>query len=479
MTDRPEPINDVLWQLARPSTETDRRRERLVAIGVAGCGMFLLAALAILTIRGDSQSLASDSNILDRNGNPIPVDQPSAALTRLAPYLAQSGLRGGTAAGAVLLVVPFVLFGLQALRTGTAARERRLAALSLAGATRAQLRRLAFLEGTRAAVAGALLAGPGYLGLWLIFGLSFPDGSKMLPTPGPAVAAGWPVLIIVLTLVGGLAARLSARPATVSALGMTRRRPRPLGLRSAIAPVVSFALILLAGLGLAFGTSSWWLAVIFPAVIVFAVSIGPWLILLTGRLAIRRGLLTTMAGRRLLADVRSPGRVVGVLLAVGIAFGVIAAMVADLLVGEMNGQNYGDGVSFYLAGFGAAGTGALVACVVASSSLVVGATEQVLDGRRGTAVLVALAASPRFVCAVVRRQLLLAAIPASVIGAVLGWLAAGRLLSADGGIQAATLSLPSALAVSALAATLGAIVAARAVRPAILEASGSDNLRAP
>ena len=111
--------------------------------------MFLLAALAVLT--------APDGVHRQYLGNGVvrTVDIPRSE--RLAPFLADPQLRPGAGLGAVLLVVPFSLLGWQALRTGTAARERRLAALSLAGATRAQLRRLAHLEGMRAAVIGGLL----------------------------------------------------------------------------------------------------------------------------------------------------------------------------------------------------------------------------------------------------------------------------------------------------------------------------------
>jgi hypothetical protein len=464
--------NGVFWQLARPATDADRNRVRLVSIAVAGCGMFLLAALAILTITGDVQGQSCADDVC-----PAVVVNPG--LAKFAPYLAQRGLRGGTALGAVLLVIPFVLFGVQALRTGTAARERRLAALSLAGATRPQLRRLAFLEGTRAAAIGAVLAGPAYLLLWLVFGVLLPDGWKMLPDPGWAVAAGWPVLVVLLALAGGLAARAAARPATISPLGLTRRAARGLGPSSVVGlilPVIVVVLVVAVPLGLRPSMYN----VIFPiallvALVALAINGGPWLIQLIGVFAIRRGLVTSMAGRRLLADVRSPGRGVGVLIAVGIAFSVIALGVASLLLPE-DGSHYDD-LGFYLVGYLAAGIGGLVACVVASGSLVVGATEQVLDGRRGTAVLVSLAASPSFVSRVVRRQLLLAAVPAAGIGALLGWSLAGYPY-ADSGLGL-LVALPCGLGCSVLAAWIGALVAARAVRPAILAASTPDNLRTP
>jgi predicted lysophospholipase L1 biosynthesis ABC-type transport system permease subunit len=121
----------------------------------------------------------------------------------------------------------------------------------------------------------------------------------------------------------------------------------------------------------------------------------------------------------------------------------------------------------------------LFAAVVATASLAVSATEQVLDGRRATAVLVALAASPRFVQRVVRRQLLLASVPAAVLGVLIGWLATSAFGSGQLPDPGSLLPLPLAVLVAALAAGGGALIAARLVRPAIQASSTPDNLRAP
>ncbi len=102
--------------------------------------------------------------------------------------------------------------------------------------------------------------------------------------------------------------------------------------------------------------------------------------------------------------------------------------------------------------------------------------EQVLDGRRATAVLVALAASPRFVNQVVQRQLLLAAVPAAVLGALVGYL---TFVAIGDGSSSMFTMLPFALLAAGLAAALGAFVAARVVRPTVRESSLPENLRAP
>jgi hypothetical protein len=466
--DTPGLRRQVLWQLARPRTVADRQRFRRMALGVAGSGALLLAALAIFTVSAKEPW----ATVCDDSGC-----WTEYRVADLAPFVAERGLRGGTALGALLLVVPFVLLALQALRTGTAARERRLAALSLAGATQRDLRRLASLEGTYAAGAGALLAGPVYLGLWLILGRLLPAGAKLLPQPGVLVSLGWPALVLILSAVGGLVARQAARPATVSPLGLTRRRPRPLSRTAAVVPIAS-AVVIWVGIGVVpWGDPPWGYFLALVAAAVLAISSGPWLILLTGRLAARRnGLLNSMAGRRLLADVRTPGRVVGVMLAVGVAFGIIAVLVAEALGAQ---DIYDRG--FFLTGAQAATIGVVVAAVVATSALAVGATEQVLDGARSTAILVALAASPSFVLKIVRRQMMLAAVPATVIGAVLGWVVYGWVTvnSEDGGWVGIAPALPVAMVVAGLAATVGALVAAQTVRPTIVTSSGPENLRTP
>jgi hypothetical protein len=210
------------------------------------------------------------------------------------------------------------------------------------------------------------------------------------------------------------------------------------------------------------------------ASVAFAITGGQWLILGIGRIAVRRGPVTSLAGRRLLAEVRSPGRVAAVLFASGATLAVLGRIGVEELqqvtAGEaLAGSTFAALIAVTLA--------TVVAAVVATASLAVGAGEQILDSRRATAVLVALAASPRFVQQVIRRQLLLACVPAAVLGALTGWL----VISDFGSGRLPNSETVAALPISALAAGLvagaGALVAARALRPAIHESSMPDNLR--
>jgi hypothetical protein len=456
--------NGLLGSLARPHTDVDRRRERLVIGAVTGCGVMLLAVIALLTIPGPTMVIDE----LYGTGYIVPLE-----VHDLADYVADTGMRRGTTFAAALLAVPFVLFGLQALRNGTAARERRLASLSLAGASRQQLRRLLFLEGARAAAIGGLLAGPGYLLLWLALGYLPPEGARMAPDPSLPLILSWPLLVLGLGLAGGWAAALVARPASVSPLGISRRQPRPLGPGRRLLPGVCLLLIAI-GLPLVkrYDYGPWDGPVLFTLTALLAISGGPWLILLVGRYAMRRDLITAMAGRRLLADVRSPGRGAAVLATVGLVLGAIGSVLPEVV---QDGSP-----AFALWGLAAAVVGGLIAGVLASFSLLIGVTEQVLDGRRATAVLVALAASSDFVHRVIRRQLLLAAVPAAVIGALTGWLVSSALMSGHWifpPLDWYLLSLPIAVLVAGLSAMLGALVAARVAEPTIREAVSPANLR--
>jgi hypothetical protein len=259
----------------------------------------------------------------------------------------------------------------------------------------------------------------------------------------------------------------------VTPLGLVRRAPRPVNVAWRVAGPVAGGALMVAAIALATEDSgSVWLYLFLLGLGVLSLTIGAALVLGAARVAAGRGLVSSMASARLRADVRAPGRIAGVLFGVGVAFGVIGGEAVSIQDGFSLSE-----LTFYYGGLALAGVGACFAIVVAVSSLVVGATEQVLDSRRGVAVLVALAASPDFVVAVVRRQLLLVAVPPVVLGAFLaGCTTYARELVFSG---AGVLALPVLLAVAGGAAWLAAVVAARFVRPAVREAAQPESLRAP
>ena len=208
---------------------TERRRERLIAVAVAGCGMCLIGAAAIAGLTGDTDSGSAPDGLLG-----------------LAPYLGQAGLRGGVVFGALLLVVPFVVFAVQVLRLGTAARQRRLAAIRLTGATRGDLRRIAAAEGIRPGLVGSSLAGPAYLVLWLLLGLLLPRGYRLLPPLSLIPLLTWLGLVPALTAASAAAAALAVGPAAVDPLAGSRRTARPLGRRGRVLPGVLLGVLAVA-----------------------------------------------------------------------------------------------------------------------------------------------------------------------------------------------------------------------------------------
>jgi hypothetical protein len=225
-----------------------------------------------------------------------------------------------------------------------------------------------------------------------------------------------------------------------------------------------------------------WLVLAEPLALVgAAVSLGPWLVLLTGRRAGRSRRVTTMlAGRRLVADPRTPGRVAGVLLAVGLATGVALAGIGST-VDQFGGRDtYGGGIWFYLGGYLLALAGIGFAGAVGAASLLVGATESVLDARRPTASLAALGADRTVIRGVLSRQLRVVALVPSVLGAVAGWLLwGGALIAVDSGrTRVATLvALPCAVLLAVSSARAGVWVAEKMVRTPLDEAMDPLNLR--
>jgi len=435
----------------------ERRRRRLLTAAVTGCAAFALAAVSVASLRGELGE------------------------TSLAPYLAESGLRPGVVTAAILLVAPFAVFAVQVLRLGSAARERRLAALRVHGATSSDLRRIAAAEAWPAAFAGGLLGLPAIGVLWVLLGVLPPPGWRLVPTPGLAVLVAWPLVAGGLAAAAAGAAAWSSRAVAADALDRSRRGARPLSARARVWPGAFAVLVVVTAVTLVAGplpVADTGLAMLLPVLLVaFAVSAGPWLVVLAGRLCVGYGTpVAVVAGRRLLADPRTPGRVAGVLFATGLAVGVVAAGVADFAVSALDG---GDDLAFYLGGYVFALGGTALSAVVAGVSLVVGAGEQVLDGRRPTAALVALGAAPSTVRSILATQLVAAAVVPAAVGAATGALLSVGLLAAGSPAALAAVAPAGAVAVglSAVSAAVGARVAGRLLDGPLAEAMSAESLR--
>ena len=224
-------------------------------------------------------------------------------------------------------LVPVAVFVATATRLAATRREQRLAALRLIGATPAQVARLAVVE-------ALLYTGIGAPAGILVFALTRPlvaqiplDGGTWWPeTIAPPLAEAL-ALMIVVQVVGALAALAGMRRLSLSPLGVQRRvtPPRPSALR--LVPTFAGVVSLVVSLNI-FRNSTGEigpLAIVgasFAAIIIGIAFAGPWLTALVGRVLgrIARGPSALLAGRRLADDPRgSFGSIAGVIMAVFVA----------------------------------------------------------------------------------------------------------------------------------------------------------------
>ncbi len=133
----------------------------------------------------------------------------------LGGLINDTNVRAGYLTGVLLITLAPLTLLRQVLRLGTAAREQRLAGLRLAGATPADVRRLARMEVGLPAFVGALAGYPLFLGLRAVFGgvprddVVFADYDpifnelRLIPTT--VSPAWWHVVLVALAV--GLGAR--------------------------------------------------------------------------------------------------------------------------------------------------------------------------------------------------------------------------------------------------------------------------------
>jgi hypothetical protein len=445
--------------LARPKAPADRGRLLLLAGSTALAGGLLIAAARIARLSIDS---GSDISVGPARG--------------LAPYLQESGLRPGVVLGALLMTVPVFALAVQALRVGSVARDRRMSALRLAGATPRDVRAVAAAEAGGAALLGGLLAGPAYLTLFVVLGVLLPSGNRLLPTPSVADLLVWLIVVAVLGVLGVVAGAAVERRVLTDPLGVHRRvGTTPPGWPSACASLTGVVLVAV-GLARINSDGSFLSPVlVVSGLLVTAFALSPVVARRRGRRLARRGSARDLlAGSRLAAEPRSAGRVAAVLAICGVALGMEAGMVSDLW-GQYD-------LSFYLTGYAMAGVGVLVAVVIAVLTLLVGAADQLLDARRPLASLAALGVDEPTMLDVLRRQLSCTAVPAVVAGVAVGGVGAVLL---ESGVSISDVALGGlgvglVLAAAVLGGGLVALVcrfATRLLRSRLREAIDPVNLR--
>ncbi|MFF4485046.1 ABC transporter permease [Streptomyces sp. NPDC001544] len=371
----------LAWRLTRGSDRGEWWRVALTAVGAALATGFALAAVALASLQGYC-SVSVGNGLLNTPGE-----------------------RSGVIVSLLLLLVPVLGFLGQCTRIGAVHRDRRLAGLRLAGATPAQVRRIAAAETGLACLLGSAVttavAVPVLLSQW--------------DHPGARAAIGVVLVALGVPVLGAATGALVLRRVVASPLGWVRRvRPssggRPgLVFTGGVLVVLVLALwavvntssadrgrmpLVLFGLVLVVGTGTVWLA-------------GGTALLLGRLLAARaRAAATLIAAERLRDDPWAASRTHAAVLlvtVVGTGFvGVRQALLADLHAMDRAGH-LGMSMSFYTTGIDLTAAAILVALAITLSGLAVATAESLGNRRRGLASQVA-AGVPR---AVLGRALLL------------------------------------------------------------------------
>lgn len=438
-----------------------RPRAVLVAASTAGATALLLVAVTMVLL----------------------PEEPNESLFDL---VAQPGLRYGTAFGTVLLVLPLVLLLYQAVRVGTATRERRLAALRLAGATTQDIRLTGAVEVGVPAAAGAF-AGVAVFALLRATLGGVPDdqlmstGLKLVPTT--VSPAWWQFVLIVsaVTMFGILTGLRASRHVVTTPLGVTRRqRPRPprpwgfalVALAVAVAAVGAGVSRYITYEGLA--TAVAMIATLL--VIIGLVSLASWITFRIGRWIQARSAnpATVLAAGQLVAEPRRAGRASAAIGAVALVASGGGATMADAAA-----SSGGPGMDrFYVVSFGLVAAALVLALAVATATMGIHAVESVLDRRRELASAVAAGVPRKVIETAQRRTGTLVALPLALIGAALGTVALTLLSYVSGygaGHVLADGVVASAVTVGLVWLAIGLVTAL--IRPWLREATSPVNLR--
>jgi hypothetical protein len=440
-------------QLARPTASADRGRFLLVAVASAAAGGLLMAAAHVL--RTDVGALYL--------------------------YWSDSGIRLGVLTGAALLAIPVFAFAVQALRVGSIARDRRMAALRLAGATPRDVRLVAAAEAGAATFAGGVFAIWLFTLLWLALGVLPPNDLELMTAPDLLDAAVWIVVVVLLAVAGALAGAAVQSRVVAEPLGVFRRARagRPGRVRFLVISA-GFVLIVVTAAATFSGRIDSTLGAlgIIAGFIVSATGAGTMLVLFVAR-RLQRGPRAEdlLAGWRLEAAPQAAGRVAVVLLLCGVAIGVELVYEPVWFYGEtilVLTQLSSDDPGTYLIAL--AGMATLIALGIAVLTLIVGLADELVDSRRSLASLAAVGVEERVLARMLRRQLSAVALPSVLIGVGVTALGVAIVTSrfAMGPLAAAT---AVALGLAWLTVTLAIRLAMWVLRSRLRAAIQPENLR--
>ncbi len=326
-------VSPALEQLmaANPGDELGNRFGAITGT-IGDAGLMSPDELAVVVGRDPAALRAEGARVVTALDGTGQIPMPRNELIRILVVIAVIGA-----------LAPVAMLVATATRLSAARRERRLAALRLAGATPWQVTILAAVEALAATIPGALggvllffAVRPLIAQVPLMQATWFPG--SILPPLGPAVA-----LLALVPVVGVVAAVVALRRLNVSPLGVQRHeRPGPLRrlrlLPLAASLAVFTGVLLVAEANRSAGAPEWFLWGLggsFFAIIVGISIAGPWVTVGVGSIVARfaRGPVGLLAGRRLLDDPRASFRAIGgVVMAVfvGSAYLAMASFITSL-----------------------------------------------------------------------------------------------------------------------------------------------------
>ncbi|MEO3874175.1 hypothetical protein ABGB18_35700 [Nonomuraea sp. B12E4] len=435
----------VMRMLVRGGSRRERVRGRLMISGAALATFLLCAAVTVLQV---------DDRVL---GDFFTGDAQAV-----------------TALGMAILVVPVMAFVHQVSRLASATRERRLAALRLAGATPRHVRRLGAYEGGWRALLGGLSGIAGYLVVALVLSWSLGGGLPLI-----SYVQGVTVLIAV-TLAGALSGTKAGGHVVSSPLGVVRRAepagPRARDLVLVVVGIGAYALgIADKGRFMIGGVYGVALLVVAGAVLLLfgLVLATAWLVRAAARQAGRRAATaeSLLAARLMEADPRGWARALSVVGLTVFFSSAVGAQQAPIIL--EHGYDTDHMTAYLLIDLAL-----LVALATSAAALIVHQAEELLDHRQSFAVLAASGAPVAALGRVLVRQAVTAAVPVCLVTALagpavvilsvpdiyrdhldaLGWVAARAVATAAIGV-------------------LTAVLVARAARPLLRRALDPDELR--
>ncbi|MFJ2031726.1 FtsX-like permease family protein [Streptosporangium sp. NPDC087985] len=449
----------VMRMLAKGGSRRERVRGRLMAAGAA-LATFLLCVAVNLLAFGLGVS---------RDPGGFLVETPIEYLG----FFSGRDARLLTALALALLVVPAMAFAHQVSRLATATRERRLAALRLAGATPREVRLLGAYESGRQTLLGGLSGIALYLAVNLTLSWSL-EGAVPLVPPAQALA------ILAAVMIGGtLSGLMAGRHVVTSPLGVVRRT-RPAGPRALdlVLVAVGAGMLTAGAIGKGkFPGGPYAAALSMTAgmvLLLFGLVLGAaWLIRAAAwRVGDRTEVAETLLAARMIeADPRGWARALSV-VGLTVFFGsAVGAQQGPILL--RTGLDPSHAVTYLLVDLAL-----LVALVTSAAALVVHQAEDLLDHRRSFAALAASGTPGPALGRVLTRQALIAALPVCIVAAVAG---VGVVVSMLADIYG---EVPEALAVAAARAALmagigvlAAMLVARAARPILRGALRPEELR--